>query len=288
MSIKKFLWDLFPLFYQEYDTYKDQESKGVLQRFVENFGIEVDDEVLKYLDENQDEYFLKNIQALESDNKFLPILKDILGNPPGILEGEEHRKMLQYIVPIYKIKGTHLSYKLFLNLLGFDVEIIEHDPLDSISEITDEIITYDFDTPIDYDKGFLYDSFLGESEIGCPYCSDYSLLLGSTQVALTQDVMDKIKQIIVFIEPINAVLREILFGIDPYSDTLALCFKQDVRISVVDLPLYDLDTPLLYDETLLYDSDNEMSQIIVSLDCEGGPQEEGIGYWSIEGTQIIE
>lgn len=286
MDFKKFIWDLFPLYFYKYDTYKDHEGKGVLQRYVKTFGAEIDEEVITYLDESHENYYLNNIEALKIKEKLIPIIQYLLGSPPSILEGEDYRKILQYIVPIYTIKGTRLSYKLFINLLGFEVEIIEHEPGEFVGEIGEQLLTYDFDPELFYDEGNLYDSNIGETETLCVYCSDYTLLLKSLGPSLTEEVIDKIKEIIVFIEPINAVLREILLAIDKFEDTLEICFKQDVRIKVLIIPNYDLG--LLYDETLLYDSDTEMSQTIISIDCEGNPQGEGIGYWDIEGTNVIE
>ena len=49
MSISNFLWELFPGFYKEFDTYKDQQGKGLLERYINAIGTEVDQEVLKYL-----------------------------------------------------------------------------------------------------------------------------------------------------------------------------------------------------------------------------------------------
>lgn len=284
MNIKDFLWDLFPYFYYKYDTYKDVDGKGLLQRLVETLGTGVDEEVMVYLDENSNKYYLNNLDASKVDIKLIDHLSETLGTPPSIFDDSEYRKLLQYIVPIYKIKGTLLSYKLFLNLLGFDVQLVEHAPEETTLTSTIPSI-YDIGTI--YDDILLYDTDLTELSLGCKYCSEYSLVL--TQIGpnqLTLELIEKIKQVLFLIEPINAILRHITLALPDFSEEGLLCFKQDILFKTMTILRYD-QVGNLYDETLLYD-ENVLEQInTMYLDCDGSILLEGIGYWDLEGENII-
>jgi len=92
MEIKKFIWDLLPYFYDKHDLNPDMDGKGVLRRLMELLGEEWDDNVLNYLNEDSDDYFLKNLNPLLADQRFINIIADILGNPPIILDGLEYAK----------------------------------------------------------------------------------------------------------------------------------------------------------------------------------------------------
>lgn len=279
MDFKEFIWDLFPTFYHEHDTYKTPEGKGITQRFIKCFGIELDEEVVKFLDEEHEDYFLNNIEALKTKSNLLPAIKAHLGNPPSIFSGADYNKMLQYIVPIYKIKGTELSYTLFINLIGFNLSLIEHEPEDGV-----EPYLYDVQPIYLYDQGDIYDVY---DDLGI-WCSEYSLLLTSAENTVTEEAMDRLRDIIGFLEPINARLRDILFSLPSQEDTLSLCFPQSLRIKLITEYLYDQQILLAYDQNFIYDSDDVMQQTIINLDCSGSSTEEGIGFWDIGGENIVQ
>lgn len=199
MSIKEFIWNLFPYFYDNLDTYKDHEGKGLLRRFMGVFGEEVDQEIIKLLNEDSDDYFLKNVDPETADDKFINILADILGNPPIILDTLEYRKLLQYIVYIYKVKGSKLAYQIFFGLLGFNVSINEIEPDLSIFENR-------YDTGLRYDTGNRYDY---GSSIAANRCSFYELTLTpiDPEMTIPDNIYEKVQRIISFIEPINARLK---------------------------------------------------------------------------------
>ena len=123
MDIKKLIWDLFPYYYDKHDPNPDGDGKGILRRLMEVFGEEWDENLMKHLDEDSDDYYLHNLNPLLADERFINILADILGNPPIILDEQEYAKLLKYIVAIYKVKGSKLAYQIFFGLLGFNVEI---------------------------------------------------------------------------------------------------------------------------------------------------------------------
>lgn len=284
MSIRDFLWDLFPGFYKEFDTYKDSEGKGLLERYIKAIGTEVDEGVLNYLEEESDDYFLNNIEALKVREDLIVHLADVLGNPPGVFYNEDYRKLLQYIVPIYKIKGTLLAYTLFLNLFGYNVEIIEFDPNENETGL---------DIPNSYDDGLfkddevLYDSLMSENADACRWCSDYSLII--TAIAgggVSMDIINRIYKVVYFIEPINARLQAVVLDVPDFEENFKLCIKQDIMVKLLTSHIYD--SGYEYDMSYVYDDDAIESTKVFAFGCEGIESPEGIGYWAIEDDNIVQ
>jgi hypothetical protein len=288
MKIRDFLWDLFPYFYYKYDTYKNSTGEGLLHRYIKSLGEEIDEEVMGFLNENSNKYFLNNIEALKVDDNLIEYLSSVLGNPPSIFDNIEYRKLLQYIVPIYKIKGSLLSYKLFLNLLGFGVKIIEYEPSKRTEDISSTENLYDMSNI--YDDYIIYDTFLSDSgnELNCLSCSDYILILNQIGPhQLTDVLISRIKQVIHLIEPINARLKHIILALPDFVDEGRLCIKQDILIKKIKSFKYDQEARL-YDNNLNYDESELESMIIFNRDCNGTSQLQGIGYWDINGNNIIQ
>lgn len=95
---------------------------------------------------NQSEYLLRNIDMYfkpsESPKEFLPTLISWLGLNLKLLQGDEKliRKVLQYAIPLFKIRGTAKGLKLFLYLIsGIMPEIIESDSSSKNLSISKEI-----------------------------------------------------------------------------------------------------------------------------------------------------
>lgn len=279
MTIKEFIWDLFPHFYKEFDTYKDGEGKGLLERFIKIFGEEVDDEVLNILDEDSDDYYQKNLIPLQADEKFINILAIFLGNPPSILETLEYSKLLQYIVYIYKLKGTKLAYHLFLNLLGFTVVIEEFDP----EETTYENI---YDNSLLYDELNYYDD--ESSTCATAYCSDYKLTLTPINegTVLTEELENQIKTIVRFIEPINARLQPLEMELIEHggNDTGTYCILQHLSMHLALDHGNDQIPEGSYDEYYLSSYDCDGTQVahqgLLTFDNDEVTFDEGVIDWS--------
>lgn len=286
MGLKEFIWDLFPHFYYQYDTYKDQEGKGLLQRYIEEMGTTLDEEVMIYLKENSNKYYLNNIQPLEVEDNLVDTLARVLGNPPTLFDGDEYRKLLQYISSIYKIKGSKLSYTLFLNLLGFEVDIVEYDPDDT----QDIQMNFGFYDEVDflYDDNGEYDVVAADFYNTCITCSEYTLLLSQIgDIPLTDEIISKISDIIYLVEPINAKLRNIILSIPDFTDSVKYCIKQDIIIQTLREFQYD-QLDLLYDDNDTYDNDSVDNITPIYLDCDGSQLLQGIGYWDIGGSNVVQ
>lgn len=279
MTIKEFIWDLFPVFYKEFDTHKDGNGKGLFERFIKVFGEEVDEEVINLLNEDSDDYYQKNLIPLQSDPKFINILAAFLGNPPSIWDDLEYAKLLQYIVIIYKLKGTKLAYHLFLNLLGFTVVIEEFDP----QELTYENL---------YDNSLLHDelNYYDDESLTCTtaYCSDYKLTLTPIDegLTLTDELENKIKTIIRFIEPINARLQPLEIELIEHggNDIGTYCILQHLSIHLALDHGTDPYPDGSYDEYYLSSYDCDGTQVphqgLLTFDNDEVQFDEGIIDWS--------
>jgi len=205
-DFSKLLYNKLPYYFIEQDTYKDSNGNGLLNRYLNLFGGYIKDEILPSI-----ENYLDIIQSTITDEKYVTTISATLGNPPDIFKTvNEYRNLLSHIVSIYKIKGTIKGYQVFFGILGYDVTIYE------VPLLTSQVIDqygdrYDDNINAIYDTGdinFTYDQSIVE------YCSEYDLTLtaihtGSTP---TQDLIDRIKIAILFNEPVNAKLRNLVIN----------------------------------------------------------------------------
>lgn len=154
-----FFWDRLPRYYHEEDTYKNVGGRGLLERYLEIFGLELDNSIIPYLED-----FLDEVDPKTASNNFLTHIAYSLGSPLDIFnDASKFALLLQYIISIYKIKGTICSYEIYFKILGLNVHVIEH-----------------FDnTEIYYDSGVLYDTDLILYDSYCELCSEYSLFFKS-------------------------------------------------------------------------------------------------------------
>lgn len=198
-------------YYKKNDTYKDVDGKGLLERYLECFGMELDENIMPFIDN-----FINLVDLEKVDDKFLPDLSYILGAPPTMgFNNSQYRKLLAYAIAIYKIKGTEKSFQILFSFLGYDVFVIE--------EIPKKKVTYDSD--------FIYDEE-PEPEIydtDCAWCSDFKL--GIRPSNASQDDLNNFNigielnlianNLVNFIKPINAIYTGLVKSI-PINDEIAL------------------------------------------------------------------
>jgi phage tail-like protein len=189
MEFRDWFFEQFPEDAQINDSYKNTDGEGLLQRFLRVFGLDLDENVIPFI-----ENFTDIIDYQKCDDKFLPLIGMILGNPPSF-GGEPalFRKVLAYAVAIYKVKGTEQAYRILLGILGLKIRILADLPL--------RRITYDDETNPTYDNGepdYQYDS-------ECQFCSNYRIAYSySGDPDDIPDILAKAESAICFIEPINA------------------------------------------------------------------------------------
>lgn len=242
-SFMRTIFDIFPVYFKRYDSYKDGFDRGFLERYMIAYGWEIDENIIPYID-----CFLKIIDAKETPNIYLNHLSDILGSPPDIYQDDSYRNILRYIVSIYKIKGTKKSYELFFSFLGFQVEIEEIEP----NYYNDR-----YDTNEVYDSGRIEQVYDNDP---CNVCVEYNITFyreGYTN--LSQNLIEKIKKVITFLEPINVRLRNLDFGIY-LEDTLKLNITDEIDTETETNINKYWDTGEDYDDTINYDNHLEVME----------------------------
>lgn len=231
---REWFYNKFPFFFRNNDTYINAAGEGLFRRFMVMFG--------EYMEEFEPDWedYLQNTRDLdECLDDFLPSLAWDLGSPPnplGTLVGL--RRLLHYIVTIYKIKGTLESIQVLLEILGYDVEIIIEYPEDS---------TWDFqnqdnvnDNPLEWDD-FLWDDY-------CHKCVHYTILLSSNQDDPEEgdynDIsifdIEEIQDILDWVEPIDAVLDALVHQI-VYCEEITLDMDESVFLECFEFEYFDED-----------------------------------------------
>lgn len=239
LSFKDYLYELFTRYFIEHDTYKDNEDRGLLERYMSIFGYELDFEVVDKI-----ECYLKIIDAQVCEEKYLVHISDELGNPPDIFrDAQIYRNLLSYVVSIYKIKGTLGAYQLFFSILGYGVNITEL-PLISREHL--------YDNKGEYDTGqdlALYD------QNRCNTCSEYEIEfypLGGMAI-LEPDILEKLWAVVYFNEPINAKLKSFT-SVFSIRDNMEININEDMVSTIETLKTYDpLGGELEYDDEENYD-----------------------------------
>jgi hypothetical protein len=238
-KFKDWLFRQLPEKLQEIDSNKNPNGEGTLQRYLQAMNVEFDDNMVDFIEKFPDILDITTIP-----DSLLPFLGYNLGSPPDI-DGTPttYRKLLSYIVTIYKIKGTVCCYQLLFNLLGLGVIVYEY-PKQTTKKY-DEGNTYDEDDPILYD-------------IPCEPCNEYDLyywnLNDNCQVPninpVPPAILAAIQEIICFIQPIDAKLKNLAQQINLCEDFTPE-MENEVEITLIGLVAYDIGQD--YDDGLIYD-----------------------------------
>lgn len=198
------LFGKLPSYFKENDTYKDGNDEGLLERYLEIFCLEIDNEVSPYIDELLDITDAEALSGLTRSNPmdFLNILSDIFKNPPDIGTEDQYIKLIRHIVWILKTKGTIRSLELFLAIFGYAINDLTFEvPGTGIYDLTPTPLKYD-DSVI-YDPGFVFYS-TWDLEI-----TDYP---GTTTGDPGSTWLDLLKEAIqTFIAPIFSVLQSVTY-----------------------------------------------------------------------------
>ena len=222
---KDWIFNQLPKYIQRTDSYPNVNGDGVLKRYLQTSGIELDEQFIPYIVN-----FLDIVDVIKCDEKFLPLIGSILGYPPSI-DGlsTTYRKILANILAIYKVKGTKTSFEMLFNLLGLEIEIIE--------EVPGKGIKYD-DSPVDiYDEAIpnQYDSH-------CAYCSGYWISYNSkadtcnpfVHNIVPAPLLSTVQNIICFLNPINATFNGLLERFK-VCDTVDLTLNDGINLCGIPL-----------------------------------------------------
>lgn len=186
---KDFFYRQFPEQHQAEDPLKNGQGEGIWQRYLRTFGIELDENIKPFIDN-----FIDIIDLSLTDDKYLPLVGNILGDPPTTGDNSIYRKILAYATAIYKVKGTEQAYRILFNLLGMEID-------EFIYEVPKQKITYDMPgVRYDEDPIFTYDT-------ECQMCSTFTIKYTSISGdPISPETLEEIENLVGFIQPINATL----------------------------------------------------------------------------------
>lgn len=258
-NFQNFFFGQLPVYYKIKDTYKDANDRGLLERYLEIFGLELNEDIIPLVDD-----YLNIVDPLNlPDPKYLTTLGYTLGSPPDLLVGQpdSYAKLLAYIINIYKIKGTARSYELLFSLLGFNVTIIELPP----------------DVPLFMDEGNIMDDDL-LMDILCPSCSEYEVIVSPlltdptlscqapTYATVDNTILAQFIRIIEFLQPINAQLAGLVNG-GLLCEVVDLCIHNEVQITTINLTTFDIS--LILDDSETMDTETTVLTTPFNFDCTG-------------------
>ena len=266
---KDYLFNTLSTYFYDNDTNKNVNGEGLLQRYLQVFGEEIDEEVIPKIED-----FINNLDAKNCDENTLKYISDFFGNPPDLfLDDNLYRKLLTFVISIYKIKGTSRSFELFFNLLGYNV-IITDEPKNSF-------FFYD-------ELNLFYDTLQVNYDGGCKLCNKYSITFSSIDNPLepiTQATLNKLVSVIKFVEPINAEIEDLNFSISVTED-VNFCLEQDIKFLTESINKYDIGQN--YDVFgLSYDNQEVNTLLTLPFDCNDSLPLEGISIWALEDDFIV-
>lgn len=144
-SFKQWVFpNLFPAYYKDYDTYKDKNGKGILERFIEVCSNYLDTDIIPDIDNFMDildvdvtpdiflnyfwEYFDYIPYAYGVLVKGVPFTKENVAswlNTPDGFPKADTRSILKYAVSLYKIRCTQDFYTILGRFYGVRFELEE-------------------------------------------------------------------------------------------------------------------------------------------------------------------
>tara|TARA_R110001599_G_scaffold15757_6_gene65431 strand:+ start:29412 stop:30176 length:765 start_codon:yes stop_codon:yes gene_type:complete len=239
-SFSDWFFSKLPFIYKENDTYVDSNGEGLLERYLEIFGLEIDDGLQSQIDD-----YLDIVDPILCEPQYLRHISYTLGTPPDFFQNEaQYRILLATIVSIYKIKGTLKALQALAGLFGFTVNIIP---------ILPDCTRYDKGVKVIYDDGLIYDTC-------CLPCKYYNLLwsqypcIGPIPPPYTigdintPENIALMEAILCFLMPLHARLQSI-------QDTVFVC--EFIGVRVLDQVMIQITDILLYDNSERYDATND-------------------------------
>ena len=144
-SFKQWVFpNLFPAYYKDYDTYKDKNGKGILERFIEVCSNYLDTDIIPDIDNFMDildvdvtpdiflnyfwEYFDYIPYAYGVLVKGVPFTKENVAswlNTPDGFPKADTRGILKYAVSLYRIRCTQDFYTILGRFYGVRFELEE-------------------------------------------------------------------------------------------------------------------------------------------------------------------
>jgi hypothetical protein len=171
-SKPNWLFSKLPQYFKSNDSYKDVNDEGLLERYLQIFCEEVDENISPYIDDLLSITDASALNGITRDNptELLTHISWLFGNPPDIGTGEsysgdeeEYIILIRYIRQILQTKGTTQCLIYFLAIYGYEI--------DTLTESAANATIYDKTPTADsYDDSGVYD-------IGFVFYSDFALVI---------------------------------------------------------------------------------------------------------------
>lgn len=198
MTFEAFLWGRFASYFNDVDNYKNSQGKGLFQRYLSIFGLELDQQIIPAI-----EGFLDELDPNTAADAMLTNISWSVGSPDDIMNDTQlYRNLLVQIISIYQIKGTFRSYQYLFAIFGLGVQITEKylgaNQYDAGNQFDDGVMIYD-DDPC--------------SKNCVHYDLCYYNLPDHTLAPLSSDLQAKFRSMITSIlEPHSAELDNLTYG----------------------------------------------------------------------------
>lgn len=167
-------------------------GKGLIQRFNEALAGDYDDYYTPLLLN-----LIANVQDPRTAfDKYLSYLETTSGQNVLFIGSNNRRKVLHLLDRLYSIKGTEEGYRTLFRMIGFNADVADSG---TFFYLDHEVATLDWDARA-------FDS-------KCSKCNDYILSLSridGNPTPLTNIEIQQVRSIILFNEPINARMVELL------------------------------------------------------------------------------
>ena len=195
-SLRLIIWDLFGNRDDLTDLLKDNNARGLNQRFQELLAGDMDDNVIN---------LINNLVAFTRDptdmqDRFIPYLENVVGGLPRVETTTLSRKKnIALAVRLISRRGLFSGFEIGLRMIGFDSVVIAGDPVIS-----------GFDSPETFDSG------VRRFDQRCITCLEYDLFL-TGGFTITTTILGFVNSVVEYNEPIFAQLRTIFYNGQPLN-----------------------------------------------------------------------
>jgi hypothetical protein len=139
MSIKDLAWRLWGSFYRSRDTNRNNEGKGIWQRYQDLHALELEEQTKPYIDN----FELLNRHPSFVLDKFLGYFEALLGANQVFETASLKRKFVRYGYQLMQNKGKALNYIVMFNWLGIKAEVVEVSNSGGFDNGTFDVGTFD-------------------------------------------------------------------------------------------------------------------------------------------------
>lgn len=194
--MNRYFFDGLPLYFHQYDSYKDGDGKGLLQRFME---IPQEEAETLYQDIKD---IPKAMDPLQVQDSHLYMLGSVFGNPPTLFRNKaNYRKLLRYLPNLLKRKGRIDALIDLFKIMGLEV---------TVEDVTPSKTFYDIG--LEHDQGHRYDGQCYNCFFFILHVEDPSGVLPSEEGVLSENTLKELLFTAYYATPINAFISNITYN----------------------------------------------------------------------------